>query len=99
MYVPVELNRSIDRSKTIRSPLLHPCNRLTSSSSPSASTKQDEGSPIETSLAAFQRQFAKQDQFRLGCGLCILLQDQLLTRAQVGAMWGMPCVSICLHVL
>lgn len=50
---------------------------------PPPKKKQDETSPIETSLAAFQRQFAKQDQFRLGCGLCILLQDQLLTRAQV----------------
>lgn len=50
---------------------------------PHTRPNQDEASPIEASLAAFQRQFARQDQFRLGCGLCILLQDQLLTRAQV----------------
>lgn len=38
---------------------------------------------MEATVAAFQRQFSKHDHFRLGCGLCVLLQDQLLTRAQV----------------
>ncbi len=33
-------------------------------------------------MSAFQRQFPKPDQFRIGCGLCVLLQDQLLTRSQ-----------------
>lgn len=68
----VHPDRSTDR------PIDGPTNRH-------SSCVQDEGSPIEASLAAFQRQFpTRADHFRLGCGLCILLQDQLLTRAQVG---------------
>ena len=45
-------------------------------------SQQDESAPIEEGLRAFERHFPKPDRFRIGCGLCILLQDQLLTRPQ-----------------
>lgn len=31
----------------------------------------------------FNKCFIKSDHFRVGCSICILLQDQLLTKAQV----------------
>jgi len=41
----------------------------------------DEGS-LDNVASAFQRTFTKSDHFRIGCAICMLLEDNLLTRAQ-----------------
>jgi len=38
--------------------------------------------PFESIAQSFYRSFPKADQFKVGCVICMLLQDQLLTRAQ-----------------
>jgi hypothetical protein len=37
----------------------------------------------------FNKCFIKADHFRVGCSICILLQDQMLTKAQVGIYFRM----------
>lgn len=44
---------------------------------------QDEDSPLESTVSTYQRSFQKTEQFRVGCALCALVQDQLLTSIQV----------------
>mmetsp|Transcript_19047 Transcript_19047/g.25103 ORF Transcript_19047/g.25103 Transcript_19047/m.25103 type:complete len:524 (-) Transcript_19047:165-1736(-) len=41
----------------------------------------DEGS-LESLASAFHRTFTKSDHFRIGCAICMLLEDNLLTRSQ-----------------
>lgn len=43
---------------------------------------QDETASVEKSIQAFEGDFPAPDRFRIGCGLCIFLQDQLLSRSQ-----------------
>jgi len=38
--------------------------------------------PFDTLAGQFYKQFPKSEQFRAGCVICMLLQDQLLTQAQ-----------------
>jgi hypothetical protein len=45
---------------------------------------QDEDSSLEATANAFEGCFKKGDRFRIGCAVCMLLQDQLLSRTQVG---------------
>lgn len=44
---------------------------------------QVDGSSLESVASDFHRTFARNDYFKLGCALCVLLKDQLLTRTQV----------------
>jgi hypothetical protein len=44
---------------------------------------QVDGLPLESAANNFHREFARNDYFKLGCALCVLLKDQLLTRTQV----------------
>ena len=47
-----------------------------------AMTKQEDSVPLEKVAVDFHRNFARNDYFKLGCALCILLSDDLLTRPQ-----------------
>eukprot|EP00607_Mallomonas_marina_P009897 CAMPEP_0182420730 /NCGR_PEP_ID=MMETSP1167-20130531/5763_1 /TAXON_ID=2988 /ORGANISM="Mallomonas Sp, Strain CCMP3275" /LENGTH=380 /DNA_ID=CAMNT_0024597103 /DNA_START=25 /DNA_END=1171 /DNA_ORIENTATION=- len=42
----------------------------------------DDGQSLEKAEAVFNKSFMKTDHFKVGCALCILIQDQLLTRTQ-----------------
>lgn len=44
---------------------------------------QEDDKPLEQVSAAFLRTFTKNDHFKVGCTICILLQDNLLTSSQV----------------
>ena len=46
-------------------------------------SSQDDKQSLESAEAQFNRAFSKQDQFKVGCTLCTLLQDRLLTKTQV----------------
>ena len=43
---------------------------------------------LEASCNGFRRKFPSHDSFRMGCALCILIDDNVLTREEVG---GPPC--------
>ena len=45
--------------------------------------RQNEDDPLDAVSQAFQKAFAKADQFRAACGVCMLLEDNLLTPPQV----------------
>lgn len=45
--------------------------------------EQEDDKPLEQVASAFLRTFTKNDHFKLGCSICILLQDNLLTGSQV----------------
>lgn len=45
---------------------------------------QEDDKPLEQVAVAFQRTFTKNDHFKVGCTICVLLQDNLLTSSQVG---------------
>lgn len=48
----------------------------------------DEKQSLDGAESAFQRTFSQHDHFKVGCVLCTLLQDRLLTRTQrVMALW------------
>lgn len=44
---------------------------------------QDEDDILENVAQKFHRTFTRNDHFKVGCALCILLGDNLLTRTQV----------------
>lgn len=44
---------------------------------------QDEDDILENVAQKFHRIFTRNDHFKVGCALCILLCDNLLTRTQV----------------
>jgi hypothetical protein len=44
---------------------------------------QEDDKPLEQVASAFLRSFSKNDHFKVGCTICILLQDNLLTSSQV----------------
>lgn len=44
---------------------------------------QDEDDILENVAHKFHRIFTRNDHFKVGCALCILLSDNLLTRTQV----------------
>lgn len=44
---------------------------------------QDEDDILENVAQKFHRIFTRDDHFKVGCALCILLCDNLLTRTQV----------------
>lgn len=44
---------------------------------------QEDDKPLDQVASAFLRTFTKNDHFKLGCSICILLQDNLLTGSQV----------------
>lgn len=44
----------------------------------------------------FNKCFIKSDHFRVGCSICILLQDQMLTKAQVWIYFSNEtCFTLC----
>ena len=45
---------------------------------------QEDDKPLEHVIGTFLRTFTKNDHFKVGCTICILLQDDLLTSSQVG---------------
>lgn len=44
---------------------------------------QDEDDILDNVAQKFHRTFTRNDHFKVGCALCILLCDNLLTRTQV----------------
>ena len=44
---------------------------------------KEDDRPLEHAASTFHRTFTKSDHFKVGCAVCILLQDNLLTPAQV----------------
>jgi hypothetical protein len=56
---------------------------------------QDSESSLESISAAFGRLFPKQDQFKAGCAISVLLEDRLLTNTQVGMVELACIVSGC----
>jgi hypothetical protein len=52
---------------------------------------QDADSTLEATAGAFGRLFQKPEQFKAGCAICVLLEDQLLTNTQV----RLPCKACC----
>jgi hypothetical protein len=55
---------------------------------------QDDDHPLEHATTTFHRTFTKSDHFKVGCAICILIQDNLLTAAQVNP--PSPCHGSCL---
>jgi len=53
--------------------------------SPASPHLQDEEVPLDNISQSFQKAFPKADHFRAACAVCMLLEDNLLTAAQVRA--------------
>ncbi|CAN0473352.1 unnamed protein product, partial [Laminaria digitata] len=47
---------------------------------------QDEDDILENVAQKFHRIFTRNEHFKVGCALCILLCDNLLTRTQVSSI-------------
>ena len=44
---------------------------------------QEDDKPLDQVTGTFLRTFTKNDHFKVGCTICILLQDNLLTSSEV----------------
>lgn len=54
--------------------------------------------PLDNISQSFQKAFPKADHFRAACAVCMLLEDNLLTAAQVRAC-GARCLGACVPAL
>ena len=51
----------------------------------------DEKQSLESAISSFNRVFSKNEHFKVGCGLCMLLQDQLLKKSQRFVAYFLIC--------